>query len=128
MPARGDEALGDRRPHASVKAGGVGEQRGRPVTAPVVHGQPAFGCCDTKRVGNEHERLVQLAGCCSAAWSAIAFMIAFAARLTNSPPLPVTQSSDARGATSWSLKCGITYWANSSKLRLVACGSDRKST
>jgi hypothetical protein len=38
--------------------------------------------------------------CFAAAWSAIACMIALAARLTNSPPLPVTQSHDSCGHAS----------------------------
>ena len=46
-------------------------------------------------------------------------MIVFVARPTNSPPLPVTHSHEFAGAASWSWKCGMTYWANSSKLRFV---------
>ena len=39
----------------------------------------------------------------SAAWSSIALAIAFAARPTNSPPLPVTQSHDAGGGVELAL-------------------------
>ena len=51
----------------------------------------------TDASGGDARAVAQLAGVCWSAWSAIAFMIAFAARLTNSPPLPVTQSHDACG-------------------------------
>ena len=75
---------------------GCASSTGAPVAAPVVHDEPDAVRVEVVRCGRRSRgQLLGRPAACSAAWSAIAFMIALAARFTNSPPLPVTQSHDA---------------------------------